>query len=100
MRDSINSSKDSYAVPRGRGLKVENEYVDALGTFYEKAPKAVLAAIAYSLANRLFGDGNEFAGLTEEWEALYAAKIVPQKPLPLARGKLSIGPGLDLTNDR
>lgn len=72
----------------GRGLKLSNEYARAL-VDYERMPKAVLAAVAYSLAARILGgegrDGEsptvieEF--IIEEWRVLRLNGIVPQEPL-------------------
>jgi hypothetical protein len=49
---------------------------------FEQTPKAVLAAVAYSLAMRLAEDSPCQAEqlLAEEWRALYLSGIVPQKP--------------------
>ena len=64
-----------------RGFKTVNEYSMALEDVYEKAPKAVIAAIAVSClttggdhlseAKRLF---------LKEWQTLYDNGIIPQKP--------------------
>ena len=65
-----------------RGVKLSNEYARLLGPLYADMPKAVLAAIAVSFANRL-NDG-VFQGveclLMDEWQALYDNGIVPQRP--------------------
>ena len=65
-----------------RGIKVSNEYALAIPD-YDKMPKAVLAALAMSLALRLSADDFQEARrlLHEEWVALYDAGIVPQKPV-------------------
>lgn len=65
----------------GRGSKLENEYSLALGEVYEKAPKAVFAAVAVSM---LTNGGDCFAAAEDrfitEWWTLYENGIVPQKP--------------------
>ena len=56
-----------------------------------KCPKAVLAAIAVSYAHinldhdagELFDEETITKKLHEEWTALYASGIVPQKPIKL-----------------
>ena len=58
-----------------------NEYQKVYPLF-DKTPKAVIAATAFSLAMRLC-EGNAEAAfklLSEEWSSLYVAGIVPQKP--------------------
>lgn len=64
--------------------KTINPYVEAVGRkMYERTPKAVYAALAYSLALRLTGTDNHeeaIALLGKEWEALHNGGIVPQKP--------------------
>lgn len=52
-----------------------------------KTPKTVYAALAYSIALRLCEDDHERAKqmLREEWRALHAAGLVPQKPSKEAR---------------
>lgn len=59
----------------------QNLYQQAFPAF-DDTPKAVIAAIAYSLAMRLCGDDESaaLAMLGDEWRALHAAGIVPQKP--------------------
>lgn len=64
------------------GPKKRNAYVHAVVN-YDDTPKAVWAAIAFSLALRLAGnDSNNDANLliAAEWDALYQNQIVPQKP--------------------
>ncbi len=58
-----------------------NEYAKAYPNF-DSTPKAVVAAIAYSLALRLAEDNPEVARgiLMGEWEVLCKNDIVPQKP--------------------
>lgn len=65
-----------------RGFKTRNEYVVALGRDYAETPKAVYAALAFSLAMRLSEDDAEAARklLADEWETLHANEIIPQKP--------------------
>lgn len=63
------------------GLKVTNEYSNALGPVYGACPKAVLAAIAVSFAT-VGGDYLEEAQarILREWQILYQNGIVPQCP--------------------
>lgn len=63
-------------------MKKTNEYAQQLDlTFYEKIPKAVLAAIAISFAHRIHGESSDTThNLQDEWRALYTNGIVPQKP--------------------
>ena len=62
-------------------FKQMNEYAAALPR-YSDTPKAVYAALAYSLALRLTGDNHADAVtlLEKEWASLHTAGIVPQKP--------------------
>lgn len=64
-----------------QGIKKSNEYAGSYPGFTE-TPKSVLAAIAFSLAMRISGDNPEDAAklLRDEWAALHANGIVPQKP--------------------
>lgn len=64
-----------------KGVKKSNSYAKEYPD-YTVAPKAVIAAVAYSLALRLCSDDFEEAEnmIKEEWAALYNAGIVPQKP--------------------
>ena len=66
---------------KGRGLKTLNSYQAAFPN-YDKTPKAVIAAIAVSLALKLHEDAFDYAvyEISKEWTALYNAGIVPQKP--------------------
>lgn len=66
-----------------------NEYVALLGEgLYDRIPKTVLAAIAFSLAN-ITADGamDDWSGarkrFMDEWQALYDNGIVSQKPVKL-----------------
>ena len=63
------------------GLKIKNQYCEDYPN-YETTPKAVIAAVAYSLAMRLCNDNFDDAEelLREEWSALYQANVVSQKP--------------------
>ena len=66
-----------------RGMKTSNEYARAIVS-YERIPKAVLAAVAYSFASRLIPDGDsptmvEMA-ILDEWDTLHQNGIVPQEP--------------------
>lgn len=66
----------------GRGMKLHNEYARALSN-YERIPKAVLAAIAYSFADRLNCDiegATPEGTIMDEWHLLYENGIVPQRP--------------------
>lgn len=65
----------------GNKMKVGNEYLRTLNN-YEKTPKAVYAAIAVSFANRFgLSLGEADNAIYEEWQALYEAGIIPQKPV-------------------
>jgi hypothetical protein len=66
----------------GRGTKLRNEYVNALGRDYAETPKAVYAALAFALAMRLSEDNPEAARalLAEEWLTLHVCGVIPQKP--------------------
>lgn len=60
--------------------KIGNEYAAHLDEF-DSTPKAVYAAIAVSFANRFgisLGEAN--VAINQEWQALYEAGVVPQKP--------------------
>jgi hypothetical protein len=59
-----------------------NDYAKQLGPLYDKTPKAVFAAIAYSFADRIIGspDADLAAIIKEEWAVLHDNGIVPQKP--------------------
>jgi hypothetical protein len=64
-----------------KGVKLSNEYAKAFGALYAKTPKAVFAAIAFSLAS----EGGDFPneGLIrfhDEWHTLHVNGIVPQLP--------------------
>ena len=71
---------------RGRGIKQGNKYSDVLGDIYDRTPKAVLAAIAVSLALRDAEDRFDKveAVILEEWRILHQNGFVPQKPLRAA----------------
>ena len=63
-------------------MKRTNLYGRALGAdLYERAPKAVIAAVAVSVLT-IGGDHMEDARdlFLREWWALYRAGIVPQRP--------------------
>ena len=66
----------------GRGLKLHNGYAGAFGKLYSDTPKAVFAAVAYSLAMRLNEDSPEaaIAEFLREWRILNDQGIVPQRP--------------------
>ena len=69
-------------------MKTWNNYADLFPN-YEKTPKAVIAALAFSLAMRLEEEDAIRAVelLEEEWLALHRAGIVPQKPRAPVSGK-------------
>lgn len=61
-------------------MKKSNEYAHSFPD-YRDTPKAVIAAIAYSLASRIIESGQDAEYvIREEWQALYDNGIVPQKP--------------------
>lgn len=67
------------------GIKKSNEYAQEFPN-YTGTPKAVIAAIALSLAQRIVDSGQEPADvIREEWTALYDNGVVPQKP-PATKG--------------
>jgi hypothetical protein len=57
-----------------------NEYAAALGSFYDSTPKAVFAALAFSLAaHGETADPKEIvARLTREWQILYENGVIRQ----------------------
>jgi hypothetical protein len=63
--------------------KLGNQYVNAMGKFYQDTPKAVFAAVAYSFASRLDGEDPSPAdimhGIAYEWLLLHQNGIVPQE---------------------
>lgn len=65
-----------------RNMKKTNEYQLAI-PFYDKIPKAVLAAIAYSFASRIIEVTDPMMveqAIWNEWDTLYHNDIVPQEP--------------------
>lgn len=62
-------------------MKTMNTYANKYPR-YEETPKAITAAVAFSLAMRLCGDNEVDARemVRAEWEALYENSIIPQKP--------------------
>jgi len=66
----------------GRGIKQTNAYSRIASSI--DAPKSVWQAIAYSLAIRVTGSGDDSSAvlrfLRMEWGLLHAEKIVPQRP--------------------
>lgn len=63
--------------------KQHNEYARLIHN-YDRIPKAVLAAIAASFANMFVCEDDlsqVHKAVNAEWAALYAAGIVPQKPI-------------------
>ena len=66
----------------GRGSKITNEYAQSFGRLYANTPKAVFAAVAFSLAfinTEEKGSDVAVAAFLEEWRILNANGIVPQK---------------------
>jgi hypothetical protein len=58
-----------------------NNYADALGELFDKTPKSVFAAIAFSFATCGGDRWQEGAEeILREWWALHESGIVPQKP--------------------
>lgn len=65
-------------------FKKSNSYERVLTlNFYERIPKAVLAAIAVSYASRQTNEDftKVQAEILNEWRCLHEAGIVPQKPI-------------------
>lgn len=62
-------------------MKTMNQYADKFPR-YRETPKAVAAAIAFSLAMRLCDDNEIDAKeiIRSEWEGLFENEVVPQKP--------------------
>ncbi len=58
-----------------------NEYQEQYPRF-DATPKAVIAAIAYSLALQLTEDNHDAARelIMDEWGTLHQNRIIPQKP--------------------
>jgi hypothetical protein len=66
-----------------RGVKHSNEYAAAFGKLYAETPKAVFAAVAFSLCFMSVeetGTDQALAKFMEEWQCLYENGIVPQAP--------------------
>ena len=63
-----------------RGIKKSNEYARLVPN-YDEIPKAVFAAIAFSMCFISAEESTEgaVARFNEEWDALHVAGIVPQK---------------------
>jgi hypothetical protein len=63
-------------------IKLPNQYSQAFGKLYDKTPKAVFAAVAYSFAMRLNEDNPEesLEEFMDEWKTLNEQAIVPQAP--------------------
>ena len=57
-----------------------NEYVDALGMFYDVIPKEIFASLAFSLMAELSGEGATTGDIVKHlmarWEVLHAEGIV------------------------
>ena len=63
-------------------MKSFNDYARKFGPLYDRTPKAVFAAIAYSFADRIIAnpDADLVAIVNEEWAVLHDNGIVPQQP--------------------
>jgi hypothetical protein len=64
-------------------MKRSNEYAQAFGRLYAETPKAVFAAIAFSLCFidvEEAGTNKAIGRFREEWRCLYQNGIVPQNP--------------------
>jgi hypothetical protein len=63
--------------------KLHNEYAARFGSVYAETPKAVFAAIAYSMCFMVSEEDSRraLARFAEEWQCLHDNGIVPQKPL-------------------
>lgn len=73
-----------------------NSYAEACENF-DKTPKTVFAALAFSLAMRVSGNEgikDPHKILRDEWQALYENKIVPQKPAPYKAYKYITAKGI------
>lgn len=59
---------------KGRGFKIHNEYAQTFGRLYAKTPKAVFAAVAFSLAFRNVDGASVDASIKHflhEWRARF-----------------------------
>jgi hypothetical protein len=74
----------------GGGVKTTNEYAKKFPDF-DRTPKAVIAALCWSLAERLHGNYDDGTNgeeiIRDEWIALHANGIVPQRPIAKAEGR-------------
>jgi len=64
-------------------MKVSNDYAVAFGELYERTPKAVFAAVAFSLSLRNVdeqGPDEAVEHFLYEWRVLHENGIVKQKP--------------------
>ncbi len=63
-------------------FKSENEYQKSIDpALYADTPKAVFAALLVSYLQRMGVEFEEVnSAIAQEWQALYEAEIVPQKP--------------------
>lgn len=80
-------------------MKTSNEYAALFGRLYDRTPKAVFAAVAYSFAHLIaadqsFGIKDALRGLPpvgpwndvvirqflSEWKTLHENEIIPQQP--------------------
>jgi hypothetical protein len=69
------------AAVTGHKGKIQNEYQQMVGQVFDRTPKAVIAALVVSLANRLGYQNDEIPKLwLDEWQTLNDNGIVPQKP--------------------
>ncbi len=65
-----------------RGMKTGNEYAWAFGRLYAQTPKAVFAAVAFSLCQKDAEAESRkavIAAFLAEWDVLNQNGIVPQK---------------------
>lgn len=64
-------------------MKITSEYSQAFGYLYDKTPKAIFAAIAFSLAFRDVEESSPAEAVVaclKEWATLHQNGIVEQKP--------------------
>lgn len=68
---------------QGRGSKISNQYAQAFDRLYAKTPKAVFAAVAFSLSFINVEESGTDAAVKHfinEWRMLHENGIVPQEP--------------------
>lgn len=67
---------------QGRGSKISNQYAESFGELYSKTPKAVFAAVAFSLSFINVEESSADAAVkhfVNEWRVLHENGIVPQE---------------------